>query len=65
MTTRPRHTYTGERVPAIVPICVAEGWRDAVTPALRHDGNLYRRPLRKRVGWRLGWLLARTIVGVA
>ena len=46
-------SYTGEKSPRFVPVCVFEGWFDsklAVPP-----GNLYRYPVLKRAGWLFGY----------
>lgn len=53
-----RHTYHGALVPAWLPCCVAEGWIDRRTHGLLWPEQLYRSPLSKRVGWRIGWMAA-------
>lgn len=51
-----RYAYTGEAVPALLPICVYEGYIDRVKHGLLFVEQLYRSPARKRIGYRLGWI---------
>jgi len=53
-----RYAYTGEKVPAGIPVCVYEGWLDAVKYTT-HD-NLYHYPVWKQIGWLIGNALGRT-----
>jgi hypothetical protein len=46
-----KHTYTGQRVPPLIPVCIYEGYEDALREV---NDNLYRFPIWKRIGWIIG-----------
>jgi hypothetical protein len=46
-----RYAYTGEKAPALIPVCVYEGWLDAVVYDMT---QLYRHPTLKVIGWLIG-----------
>ena len=52
-----KHGYTGAEVPSWCPIAVHEGWVDARSGSFYVFDMLYRRPLWKRVGYKLGYLV--------
>jgi hypothetical protein len=49
--------YCGERVDTWLPICIVEGWRDYVRNPF--EDSLYRKPLWRHIGWKIGNVAAR------
>lgn len=46
-------SYTGEKSPRFIPVCIFEGWLDS--KLTHYPGNLYRHPVIKRLGWLFGY----------